>query len=88
MRRMSQGRSEYLRSSCATGKLLFLPLQSKDEKRRTADDKTEVRKMRVIIKENETGFLTNSTECELLIDEEYQKKLAEGIAEGIILYLN
>ena len=36
----------------------------------------------------ETGFLTNSTECELLKDEEYQKKLAEGIAEGIILYLN
>lgn len=36
----------------------------------------------------ETGFLTNSTECELLKDEEYQKKLSEGIAEGIILYLN
>ena len=36
----------------------------------------------------ETGFLTNSTECELLKDKEYQKKLAEGIAEGIRLYLN
>ena len=36
----------------------------------------------------ETGFLTNSTECELLTDEDYQRKLAEGIAEGIILYLN
>ena len=36
----------------------------------------------------ETGFLTNSTECELLTDEDYQRKLSEGIAEGIILYLN
>ena len=32
----------------------------------------------------EVGFLTDSAEKELLQTEEYQKKLAEGIAEGII----
>ena len=36
----------------------------------------------------ETGFLTNFAECEALTDAEYQKIVAKGIAEGIILYLN
>lgn len=35
----------------------------------------------------EVGFLTDSEELELLQQEEYQKKVAEGIAEGIINYL-
>ena len=35
----------------------------------------------------EVGFLTNSSERELLQTEEYQKNLAEGIAEGILNYL-
>lgn len=34
----------------------------------------------------EVGFLTDSEERELLVQEKYQKKLAEGIAEGIINY--
>lgn len=34
----------------------------------------------------ETGFLSDPGERELLQDEEYQKKLAEGISEGIIGY--
>ena len=34
----------------------------------------------------ETGFLSNKTERELLITEDYQKKLAEGIASGVDLY--
>ena len=36
----------------------------------------------------EMGFLTNETECHKLIDEEYQTKLAEGIVQGIIDYIN
>ena len=35
----------------------------------------------------ECGFLSNYEETELLKDEAYQKKIAEGIAEGIRLYL-
>lgn len=34
----------------------------------------------------ETGFLTNRRECRLLSTEEYQEKIAEGIAEGIEMY--
>lgn len=34
----------------------------------------------------EVGFLTDSEELELLQQQDYQKKLAEGIAEGIINY--
>lgn len=34
----------------------------------------------------ETGFLSNKTERELLITEEYQDKIAKGIAMGIDLY--
>ena len=36
----------------------------------------------------EVGFLTNSSERELLQTEEYQKNLAEGIAEGILNYIH
>jgi len=36
----------------------------------------------------EMGFLTNKDECQKLIDDEYQIKLAEGIVQGIINYLN
>lgn len=35
----------------------------------------------------ECGFLSNHAEAALLKDEEYQRKLAEGIKEGILLYL-
>ena len=35
----------------------------------------------------EVGFLTNSSERELLQTDDYQKNLAEGIAEGIINYI-
>lgn len=35
----------------------------------------------------ETGFLSDSNERELLQQKEYQDKLAKGIAEGIIAYL-
>ncbi|MCI8282505.1 MAG: N-acetylmuramoyl-L-alanine amidase [Lachnospiraceae bacterium] len=35
----------------------------------------------------ETGFITSSRERELLLDEEYQQKIAQGIAEGIIKFL-
>ncbi len=34
----------------------------------------------------ETGFLSNKTERELLVTEDYQNKLAEGIASGVDLY--
>ncbi|MDE7287660.1 MAG: N-acetylmuramoyl-L-alanine amidase, partial [Lachnospiraceae bacterium] len=34
----------------------------------------------------ETGFLTNQKECRLLSTDEYQEKIAEGIAEGIEMY--
>lgn len=36
----------------------------------------------------ETGFLTNTAECERLVTEEYQEKIAEGIAQGIELYFH
>lgn len=35
----------------------------------------------------ETGFITSSRERELLLDEEYQQKIAQGIAEGITKFL-
>lgn len=35
----------------------------------------------------ECGFLTNPEEAKLLVQEEYQEKLAEAIADGIIRYL-
>ena len=35
----------------------------------------------------ETGFLSDDAERTLLMQEEYQEKLAKGIAEGIISYL-
>lgn len=36
----------------------------------------------------ECGFLTNPDEAELLTTEEYQRKVAEAVAEGICEYLN
>lgn len=36
----------------------------------------------------ETGFLTNAAEREKLVSEEYQEKLAEGIAQGVELYFH
>lgn len=36
----------------------------------------------------ETGFLSNTTDRELLVTEEYQEKIAAGIAEGIELYFH
>lgn len=36
----------------------------------------------------ETGFLTNAAERERLVSEEYQEKLAEGIAQGVELYFH
>ena len=35
----------------------------------------------------ECGFLSNQTEAELLVTEEYQQKVAEAIGEGIEEYL-
>jgi N-acetylmuramoyl-L-alanine amidase len=35
----------------------------------------------------ECGFLSNPTEAQLLITEEYQEKIAEGIFQGILAYL-
>lgn len=35
----------------------------------------------------ETGFLSSTSERKLLLDEKYQKKLAQGIAQGIMQYL-
>lgn len=35
----------------------------------------------------ECGFLSNSKEAQMLITEDYQKKIAEAIADGIINYL-
>lgn len=35
----------------------------------------------------ETGFITSSRERELLLDGEYQQRIAEGIAEGIVKFL-
>lgn len=35
----------------------------------------------------ETGFITSSRERELLLDEEYQQKIAQSIAEGIAKFL-
>ena len=36
----------------------------------------------------ETGFLSNPQEEKLLASADYQKKLAEGIAQGIELYFH
>nr|WP_294677695.1 N-acetylmuramoyl-L-alanine amidase [uncultured Blautia sp.] len=36
----------------------------------------------------ECGFLTNPGEAELLQTEEYQQKVADAIAEGVVTYLN
>lgn len=36
----------------------------------------------------ECGFLSNSKEAELLVTEEYQKKVAEAVKSGILEYLN
>ena len=36
----------------------------------------------------ECGFLTNDEEAKNLKDEEYQETLAEGIAQGILTYLD
>lgn len=36
----------------------------------------------------EIGFISNQTEREKLISPDYQKQVAEGLAKGIILYLN
>ena len=36
----------------------------------------------------ETGFMTNHDELMKLNDSTYQDKLAQGIAQGIINYLN
>lgn len=36
----------------------------------------------------ETGFMSNSEELARLCDETYQGKLAQGIAEGVVRYLN
>ncbi len=35
----------------------------------------------------ECGFLSNKSECEKLKDEEYQKKLADALAESISIFL-
>lgn len=36
----------------------------------------------------ETGYMTNEAECQLLASEEYRQLLAQGIANGILDYLN
>ena len=36
----------------------------------------------------ETGFISNPEERELLVDEKYQKQVAEAIADGVELYLD
>ena len=36
----------------------------------------------------EVGFLTNKTERELLITDEYQNKIANGISSAIDAYFN
>ncbi len=36
----------------------------------------------------ECGFLSNAKEAELLVTEEYQKKVAEAVKSGILSYLN
>ena len=36
----------------------------------------------------ELGFMSNSGELQKLVTPAYQEKLAAGIAEGIVVYLN
>lgn len=36
----------------------------------------------------ETGYMTNEAECNLLASEAYQQLIAQGIADGIIAYLD
>ena len=36
----------------------------------------------------EVGFLTDEVEKDMLQDKEYQQKLAKGIVDGIVRYLN
>jgi N-acetylmuramoyl-L-alanine amidase len=36
----------------------------------------------------ETGFLSNAAECANLTSDSYQQKLAQGIANGIVAFLN
>ncbi len=45
---------------------------------------TKTNKVAIII---ECGFLSNPSEAALLIDEEYQKKIAHTISDGIMIYL-
>ncbi|MFP4446196.1 MAG: N-acetylmuramoyl-L-alanine amidase [Desulfosudaceae bacterium] len=35
----------------------------------------------------ETGFISNSQECQRLIDEEYQRRVCEGIVQGVKAYV-
>lgn len=76
----SQKLAQFLQESvvAATG--------ARDREVKTADYAVIVRtKMPAALVE--TGFLSDSSERELLQQEEYQEKVAKGIAEGIINYL-
>ena len=46
-----------------------------------------LKKSKGIINIVETGFLTNSREAELLQTEEYQRKCAQAISDGILKFL-
>lgn len=65
---------------------LIMQTEARDREVKTADYTVIVRtKMPAVLVE--TGFLSNDTERALLGQEEYQNKLAKGIADGIINYL-
>lgn len=46
-----------------------------------------LKKSKGIVNIVETGFLTNSREAELLQTEEYQRKCAQAISDGILKFL-
>lgn len=68
-------------------KNVILQTNARDREARTANyaviSKTEMPAALI-----EIGFLSDTEECALLQEEDYQDKIAAGIAEGIIDYLN
>jgi N-acetylmuramoyl-L-alanine amidase CwlD len=61
--------------------------QAKDRGTKTADDLVVIRDTQMPSCLVETGFLSSQAERRLLTDPAYQEKLAKGIAEGILTFL-